>query len=262
MRLEVDGTRVFVGTGSREHVRDAPWLLFVHGAGFDHTIWVMPARHFARRGFNVLAPDLPGHGRSDGPALTSIGATALWLGRLLDTVGAGASALVGHSMGALVAWQFATESPERCAALALLGPSAPMPVTDRLLAAARDGDHAAIEMANAWSHSRHGRLGGNANPGVWMFGAGERLLEAASGESFSADLEACNGFDAAVLGPFAGPALVIAGDRDQMTPIAKGIDAAARLGNARLVRLAGCGHSMLSEQPNEVLDALIELLGR
>jgi pimeloyl-ACP methyl ester carboxylesterase len=47
-----------------------------------------------------------------------------------------------------------------------------------------------------------------------------------------------------------------------MTPIAKGIDAAARLGNARLVRLAGCGHSMLSEQPNEVLDALIELLGR
>ncbi|MDP6376217.1 MAG: alpha/beta hydrolase [Pseudomonadales bacterium] len=260
MRFEVDGETVFAATGSGSHDTDAPWVVFVHGAGFDHSIWVMPTRYFARHGLNVLALDLPGHGRSMGAPLQSIVEMADWLGRVLDSLGVRETAVVGHSMGSLVAYQFAATQPMRCRSLALLGTSAPMPVTDLLLDAARDGDHAAIDMANTWSHSRRGKLGANENPGVWMMGVGERLLEAASVEAFYWDLAACDGFDASRLDTVSCSALVITGEADQMTPAHAGLEVAETLDQARIVGLAGCGHSMLSEQPNAVLDALIELL--
>ena len=46
-----------------------------------------------------------------------------------------------------------------------------------------------------------------------------------------------------------------------MTPAKAGLDIASHLPNARIVRLTNCGHAMLSERPNEVLDALIGIVG-
>ena len=261
MRIEVEGATAYVGTGSSAPAADAPCVAFVHGAGMDHTVWTLPVRHFARKGLRVVAPDLPGHGRSAGPPRSSITEMADWLARVFDALGIAAAAVVGHSMGSLVAWRFAQSHPDRCRALALLGTSMPMPVTDALLDAARDDHHAAIDMANTWSHSPGGTLGANANPGVWMLGAGERLLERSGPGVFHADLQACNGFDATQdAGTLACPALVIAADADLMTPARAGLDVATQLPNAKIVRLAGCGHAMLNERPNEVLDALIELV--
>jgi pimeloyl-ACP methyl ester carboxylesterase len=257
MWFEVDGRPVFCGTGSGS--ASAAPVVFVHGAGMDHTVWVMPARHFARLGRRVLAPDLPAHGRSAGPALGSIDALADWLCALLDAAGVDVASVCGHSMGSLVALAFATRHGARCRALALLGPSLPLPVTERLLDAAAANQHAAIDMANGWSHSVRGRMGGNDDPGRWMLGTGERLLERAAPGVFHTDLAACAAYrperiDVRV------PTLVIVGEADQMTPPAAGRALAATLPDARVVALRGCGHSMLSEAPNAVLDALIGAL--
>ena len=262
--VQVDGAQAYVGTGSGGAVRDAPSVVFIHGAGMDHTVWALPARHFARKGLCVLAPDLPGHGRSSAPAsgapaLASVADMADWIAKLLDALDIATAAVVGHSMGSLVAWCFAREHPERCRALALLGTSMPMPVTDLLLGAARDNHHAAIDMANAWSHSAPGALGANENPGVWILAAGERLLERSGPGVFHADLAACNGFAADMEDEVACPALVIAGNEDRMTPARAGLDVASHLPNAEVVRL-DCGHAMLNERPNEVLDALIGIV--
>ena len=208
-----------------------------------------------------MALDLPGHGRSQGPGLDSIAAMADWVVRAMDAAHLEAAAVVGHSMGSLVAYVLAARHPDRCRALALLGASAPMPVTDALLDAARDNDHAAIDMANTWSHSPSAKLGACPNPGMWMLGGGERLLETAAPGVFHADLAACNGFDPeADAGPVRCPALVVVGEADQMTPARAGIRVSERLQDARLERLAGCGHAMLSEQPNAVLDALTAIV--
>ena len=263
--VQVDGAQTYVGTGSGSAAVDAPAVVFIHGAGMDHTVWALPARHFARRGLRVMAPDLPGHGRSSAPAnaapaLASVAEMAAWIGKLLDALDTRTAAVVGHSMGSLVAWRFASDYPERCRALALLGTSMPMPVTNLLLDAAQDNHHAAIDMANAWSHSAPGALGANDNPGVWMLAAGERLLERAGPGVFHADLAACNGFRAdEAAGEVTCPALVIAGSEDRMTPAKAGLDVASHLPDARVVRL-DCGHAMLSERPNEVLDALIGIV--
>ena len=258
MRFAVDGKNAFAGTGTGRAGADAATVVFVHGAAMDHTVWVLPSRYFARQGYRVLAFDLPGHGRSEGPPLPSIEAMSDWLDAACGVLEVDSAAIVGHSMGSLVAYRFAVDHPERCRALALLGTSVPMPVTDALLDAAADDDHAAIEMTNAWSHSPRGTLGGNRNPGVWMLAAGERLIERSGPGVLHADLAACNDFDpAAVTRTVDVPALVIAGDADRMTPARAGLDVARALPDARVVRLDGCGHAMLNERPNEILDALI-----
>ena len=261
MRFQVDGATAFASTGTGVHKPDNRSVVFVHGAGMDHSVWVMPARYFARNGLNVLAPDLPGHGRSEGPAMDSIVGMADWVVRAMDAAGLEAAAVAGHSMGALVAYALAAQHPQRCRSLALLGISAPMPVTSTLLEAAGDNDHAAIDMANTWSHSARARLGANENPGLWMMGTGQRLLETAAPGVFHADLSACNNFEPDALdGRAVSPALVLLGTADQMTPAPTVLRILERLDRADTVQLDGCGHSMLSEQPNAVLDALITIV--
>ena len=68
MQLIVDGKDTFVATGGRDFDPSLPTIVFLHGAGFDHSVWMLLARSFAHHGFGVLAPDLPGHGRSAGRA--------------------------------------------------------------------------------------------------------------------------------------------------------------------------------------------------
>ncbi len=255
MRTHVDGHEVFVGQGSGHG--DGTAILMLHGAGMDHTVWTLPARYFARHGFQVIAPDLPAHGRSGGEALDSIPALAAWSWRLLDALKVEKAVLFGHSMGSLIASAMASLHPDRTLALGLLGTSEPMRVSDPLLNAAGDNHPAAFDMANTWSHSLRGRLGGNPQPGTWLMASGRRLLDRNRPGVYAADFNACNRFDPSTIQtPLSCPVLVIAGESDQMTPVKAGLGVAKRFSHSTVVKLPGCGHSMLGEKPNEVLDAM------
>ncbi len=132
MRLTVDGRSVLI-SGVRT---GRPVVVFLHGAGMDRSIWASQTRAFGGRGWDALAVDLPGHGGSAGPALGDIGAMADWTLALLTAAGSERAALVGHSMGALIALEAAARAPERVTRLALVGVAAKMPVHPDLLAAA------------------------------------------------------------------------------------------------------------------------------
>lgn len=261
MNLSVQDEAVFYSAGNGTPNADAPTLIFIHGAGMDHSVWVLPARYFARHGWNVVAPDLPGHGRSSGRALASISELRDWVIALQNALGISRAAVVGHSMGSLVGYAITASFPERISQLALLGTAAPMPVADGMLNAALDNDHAAIDMSNIWSHSATGKLGRSGHPGQCNLHAGMRLLERSAPGVLHTDLAACNAYLATDFGTVSTtPTLVIAGTSDQMTPARSGIKVAAGISNCTQQLLAGCGHSMLSEQPNEVLDALAGFL--
>ncbi|MEO8508359.1 MAG: alpha/beta hydrolase [Betaproteobacteria bacterium] len=256
--MNVDAAEVYAYTGTRPLVAAQPTLLFVHGAANDHSVWALQSRYFAHHGHNVLAVDLPGHGRSAGVPLRSVEAIGKWLPRVLDAAGIPAAAVVGHSLGALAALACAAEAPQRVTKIALLGPAVPMPVSEVLLAAAKADDHVAFKLINGWSHSPAKQLGGNQVPGVWMIGAALRLLERARPGALYADLAACNayagGLDAAAR--VRCPVLAILGQRDLMAP-PKGAQALlGALADKRVVTLNGAGHAMMAEQPDAVLDAL------
>src|SRR5262245_4257535 len=107
MQLMVGASKLYAATGGRPFDARRPAILFLHGAGQDHTTWQLPARYFAWHGRAALAPDLPAHGRSEGPALESVAHMGRWVGELLDAAGLGEAALVGHSLGAAVALEAA-----------------------------------------------------------------------------------------------------------------------------------------------------------
>jgi pimeloyl-ACP methyl ester carboxylesterase len=103
MEISYQGATTFIQTAGFAIDADKPSVCFVHGAGMDHAVWTLFVRWFARNGYNALAVDLRGHGRSGGEALTSVEAMADWLLGLLSTLGVKAVGLAGHSMGSLIA---------------------------------------------------------------------------------------------------------------------------------------------------------------
>jgi pimeloyl-ACP methyl ester carboxylesterase len=259
MWLSVDQARVFAATGGRPFDPGRPCIVFVHGAGMDHSVWAQQTRYFAHHGFAVLAPDLPGHGRSEAPPLESVTALATWVSRVFDAAGAGTAALVGHSMGALVALESASQVPERITALALLAISFPMAVHDGLLASAAANEHRALDLINNWAHSHGAQIGRNAVPGLWLTGGSIRLLEAAADGVVYTDLKAVKnydrGFDAAAKVRCA--TLLVLGEHDRMTP-PKGAHALAeRMAGHKTVVIPACGHMVMTEQPDRVRGELL-----
>jgi pimeloyl-ACP methyl ester carboxylesterase len=262
MRLDVGGSEVYAYTGTRPVDPAKPAVVFVHGAASDHSVWLLQSRYFAHHGKGVLAVDLPGHGRSAGPALGSVDAIADWLPRVLDAAGLAQAALVGHSLGALAVLACAARHPARVAKVALLGPAVPMEVSEALLDAAKANDHVAYELINGWSTSAGKQLGGNTVPGMWLLGSAIRLMERTAPGVLYADLVACNAWTGGLEAAAAVrcPSLVVTGARDLMAPprAAKGLVEA--LAGVRVVTLPDTGHAMMAEQPDAVLDALRRFL--
>jgi pimeloyl-ACP methyl ester carboxylesterase len=253
----VDGRKVFATTGGRTGPASAPLIVFLHGAGMDHSVWALQARALAYGGFRVLAVDLPGHGGSQGPPLESVAALAGWTAALIAAAG-GRAALVGHSMGALIALATAARDPEKVSALALVGVGARMPVHPDLLASAKAGTHDAIDMMSLWGLGGPATRGGSPSPGLWMLGGVAHLLERAPEGALHADLAACDAHAEALADAarVSCPTLLLLGERDQMTPLKSGRALAEKIAGAQTRVLAGAGHMLTVERPDETLAAL------
>lgn len=258
MELSLSGKRVFAATGGRPFDPALPPVVFVHGAGMDHSVWVLQARYLAHRGHGVLSLDLPGHGRSEGPVLETVSAIGDWLAAVIEAAGAGPAALVGHSMGAIAALSCAARHGERVRALALIGAAPAMPVHPDLLALAEADDRRAFALVVDWGHGGPAHLGGHPAPGLWMLGGGERLLERSAPGVLHNDLAACAAYNSgpADAAAVACPTLVLAGAEDRMTPAKAGRKLAEAIPDARMVTLPEAGHMMMVEDADGTLAAL------
>jgi len=258
MQLAVNGVKTFVATGGRDFDSSLPTIALLHGAGFDHTTWALHSRWFAHHGYGVLAPDLPGHGRSSGAPLQAITDMADWTAALLDAAGVAKAWLVGHSMGSLVALETAARHPAKVAALGLIGTAATMTVGPDLLKAAEANDHSAVDMVSIWGLGFQAELGGSLAPGLWMHSGAQRVLEQCRPGVLFNDLNACNAYQNALAAAaqITVPAAFILGERDMMTPAKAGKALASALPNSRTVVISGAGHMMMVERPDELLKAL------
>ncbi|MCB1853483.1 MAG: alpha/beta hydrolase [Halieaceae bacterium] len=262
MKLRPGGHDTYCYTRDREIDPAADSIVFVHGAGMDHTVWTPFARHFARHGRNVVAVDLPGHGRSAGAPLESIEEISDWLILLLDALAITRAAIVGHSLGSIVALDAAARYPERVRAIALVGTTAPMPVSQAILDAAAADAPEAFHMLTEFGFSRRHLYGGSSNPGMWMAGASLRLQQRSAPGVLHADMNACNNYDSGLqrAAQVSCPVLVVAGDGDRLTPLRGAQPLLAALPSPVVRVLRGSGHSLMSEAPNALLAALRELL--
>ena len=262
MHYLVNGSNAYCYTGGKAYNPAQPTAVFIHGAQNDHSVWILQTRYFAHHGYNVLALDLPGHGRSAGPALASIEDISAWLLALLDAAGVERAMLIGHSMGSLAALETAGAAPGRVSKLALVGSAYPMRVSDALLDAARDDEARAIDMVNIWSHSTMSPKPSSPGPGFNVMEGARRLMQrmAARGPDllFHTDFSVCNRYagGAAAAARVTCPTLLLLGQRDMMTPPKAARTLKDGIRHARTVEVAASGHSLMSEQPDAVLDAL------
>ena len=251
-----------------------PPLVLLHGDGesaFDWT-WTMPA---LARTHRVYAPDLPGSGGTGKPAADySPVFLERFAGAFLDALGVERAAVVGSSLGGLVALRLALSAPTRVTELVLVGSSGlGRAVTPALVSLTAPGYG---DLAIAWAgtppgatqralfragllFARPGRV-----PSAWI--SEQRRLARLPG-FLASQLAALR----AELDPFGQrqrevlldrlpklemPTLVVWGERDRVLPASQARDAYARLQKGSLELLPNCGHLPHVERPDLFLAAL------
>ena len=263
----VQGAPLYCYTGDKAFDAAKPTVVMIHGVLGDHSVWAWQSRNLANHGFNVLAIDLPGHGRSGGEAPASVEQAAGTIAALLDAADAPKAALVGHSWGSLIALEAAARLKERVSHLALIGTAAPMRVSPALIEASQADPEAALKMINVYSRST---LASPSGAGFWVYGAGmalgRKVLRSNPAVNvFHRGFVACDSYadGEAAMASITCPVLFALGAEDQMThpKAAQGLISAARAAG-RDVRIAHLpvGHNQMTEAPEETLMALRDFL--
>ena len=262
MIFEVAGKQSFAYTAAHDLDPAKPTVVFVHGAGLDHSLFGLQSRYFGYHGRNVLALDLPGHGRSEGPPLKTVEDMADWVSKVLHVLKVKKATVVGHSMGALVALELAARHPEQAERIAFCSVAFPMKVSEPFLEAARADNYDAFDMHTIWGHAAQVPLGGNPNPGMWMYGDMLARLERLKPGVLYAGLKACNDYAVGLesAAKVKCPVLFIVGRRDVMTPPRAARSLYEKFSDARIVEVPVSGHSLMVEAPDATLDALIQFL--
>jgi pimeloyl-ACP methyl ester carboxylesterase len=257
-------------------VGSGPVLLLIHGMGGSYENWKEVIDPLTRR-YTVVAPDLPGHGRSaPGGGDYSIGALATSLRDLLIALGHRSATLVGHSLGGGIAMQLAYQFPEFTDRLVLvssggLGPE----VTLVLRAAALPGAEFVIA-ATARIGSRVGTVFGRGLAAVGLRPTID-VAEVARGYASLADGERREAFLATLRSVISArgqrvdasdrlylnagvPVLIMWGARDPIIPVRHGKRAHEAIAGSRLEIFDGVGHVPQLEAPTRFVTVLERFL--
>ena len=274
----MSGARV-VKQAALAHLRwdvanDAPLVVLLHGVGgsresFGDAISGTGSA-VAQAGLSALAVDLPGYGDSPLVEPYDMAALARSLAALLETEPRRRLALVGHSMGGMVAQEFmAGASPtlrERVAALALVGTTAafgrPGGAWQSEFLAQR---LAPLDAGRGMASLAPGLVQGMASPQAphEAVARAALLMSAVPEATYRKALAAIAGFDRrAALADLYLPVLCLAGGDDRNAPPSVMQQMAARIVGAEYRCLPGVGHLAHMEAPQAVNAALVEFLVR
>ena len=264
--ITANNAPLYAYTAGKPFRPELPSVVLIHGALHDHSVWGLQSRYLANHHYNVLAIDLPGHCKSGGNAPESVEEAAQSIIGLLDALEIKQAALVGHSMGSLIALEVAAQMPERVSHLAMVGTAYPMRVSPALLDAAQNAQSKGIDLVNTFSLSMMAPPPSLMGPGTWLHGTNKALMHRVLGSNRQANVfyrsfKACDSYARGdeAMAQVQCPTLFLLGASDQMTPPhgAKSLMAHARHGKVVTLK---AGHSLLQEAPDQALDALRDFL--
>jgi pimeloyl-ACP methyl ester carboxylesterase len=224
-----------------------PPVVFVHGAGGTHQPWLHQVRDLP--GAPSYAPDLPGHGRSEGPGRDRIPAYGDWLVGFLDEARLQQAVLFGHSMGGAIVLDVALRYPQRVAGLGLVASGARLRVAPALLDALRQDPKTGVQLITDWAF-------GPEAPEE-MVRLARRQMDLIAPDVLYGDFVACDDFDlTARLAEIRVPTFVLCGTQDRMTPVKYATYLRDQIAGATLTLVEGAGHMVMLEQPQAVTRAL------
>jgi pimeloyl-ACP methyl ester carboxylesterase len=227
-------------------------LIFIHGSGGDHTAWLNQYAQL-RDKYNMAMIDLPGHGRSEGKGERHVKDYSVWITKLLDVLGLNRPILVGHSLGAAIALQFAADHPEKIVGIVCLGSGMKMPVNSFMLEFLRTNPPEMpaeiTELICKFSLAKENRSRLSA--------VLQKSISQSKVDILYGDLSACNELDlTGDAEKIKVPALIVCGTEDKMTPPDLSRALAEKIKGSSLKMVAGAGHMVMLEQPEEFEKAL------
>jgi pimeloyl-ACP methyl ester carboxylesterase len=253
-----------------------PPLVFVHGLSGCWPNWLEQMAVFApeRR---VLALDLPGFGHSPGDAGdSSMPGYARLLDTLLDQLGLERAAVVGNSMGGLIAAELAASFPERVERLILVSPAGLSTYANRLTTRAMPFVRRleqVLALGAAWTASNSDSIatrprmrelalkGVVAHPSRLPAPLAAEQIRGAGTDGFMGALEEILEFDLADRLPLVKcPSLVVWGTKDRLITVRDADRFAELIPGARKVIYEDTGHMAMLEQPERFNPLLREFL--
>lgn len=231
-------------------------LVFIHGSGGDHSVW---SHQYARlrKKYNIVAIDLPGHGRSGGSGEKDVNSYCVWVKKLLDILNLNKVVLAGHSLGAAIALKFAINYPEEINGIVSVGGGMKMPVNpfflDYLKTNPVQMPAEITELICKYSLAKENR--------PKFLEDLQKSISRSKVEVLYGDLLACNELDLTKEADKINvPALIICGAEDKMTSPDFSRGLAVNIGGAKLEIIAGAGHMVMMERPAEFNIALEKFL--
>lgn len=224
-----------------------PPIVVLHGAGSSSREDFAAQMPLLTKAFLVHLPDARGHGRTRWNAAD--GFRYSWLvddlEAFVDALGLQTFHLMGFSMGAMTALQFAARSPDRLRTLAVIGISTQREPRQSVARRLMDPD---------WILTRDPRFAAelsrrhDAGQGV---GAWQRLMPA-----IAADIAGQPLLAPAELHAIDCPAMVAVGDRDPFVPVEHAATIARQLPDGRLFVTPDCGHEVMVRRPGLFNEAM------
>ena len=238
--------------------KDSRIIIFIHGAGMDHTVWSSQKRYFASRGFAIINIDLPGHGDNTEDELHTIEEMSDYVTNIFKDLEKKEVIIIGHSMGALIALDIGCRYSKIVDRLILLGVSEEMNVHPNLLNATKNDLFIAVEKIVGWGLAANSKIGGAHSPGMWVPNFVRTLLSKVTTNTLGSDFAACNNYKngSSSAKSIKCPVLIISGKKDVMTPNYKGKELASSIKDSTFTSIADCGHMMMLESPMEVNRAI------
>ena len=247
--IQIHQTGLYYAQAGQGH----PALLFVHGAGGDHTVWGEQLRELAQN-FSVAALDLNGHGRSparEGDGFQTYAEDVLAVLEALNMP----TIIAGHSMGGAIALTVALQRPKDLVGLGLVSTGARLKVHPQVLELCQTDFERAVELVVQWAFAEQSppELREKTRTQMRRNGA----------DALFRDFSGCNTFDVmARLSEIAVPTLILCGRDDKLTPIKYSEYLQQNIPNAQLRIIEGAGHMVMLEQPQAVTQALREFCAR
>ena len=231
-------------------------ILLLHGSGLTHIVWSLHEQFYASLGFNILSVDIPGHGNSEGPALTSIEKISDWIKSLMEKVKINKIIILGHSQGSLVGIDFAARYPHLIDKIVLAAASNKMPVNQDLIDLSEAGDEKAVSLMMKWGYQgSKAFIGGN--PVKKIVNSARDIREV-----LAVDLKACNNYKDGenAIKKISCPTLCIFGDLDKMVPLKVGLKMARQILNSETKIISDCGHMIIFEKAFEMRKLVKEFI--